>query len=1222
MKGMVRLLGGVALVATIALATAADNTRAQQTGGSSSTDVAAQTGGAVNPFRQAAPATQAAPADPQQAAAASLLAARQALSVGDLPQAQAHLSRVQQLGVALPAATDSPQRIAEDIEQLAQLNELKQAPGSEASWRSNYARFLLRQADTLVASKDLETASRSLREATQLDPQVNAGGLTAQTVAERIELVRSGKPLAPAAQSPPNIAAAKQKTQELLIASRQAWEAGNLQEAERLAAEAAAVGVPEGQFAPQEDRPTTLARDLTIARLEGGVQPAAASAPAELSLQQAPPAPGSVNPAQFEFGDGVQPLPYVESEELATPLPTDLSDAQQLVEAGEAALKSGDRAGALEAFKAAYQQRQQLDLLTQQRVQSHLQMLSAGNAATRAAAPGADGGDLMESATSGQLVLSRQISAEVGRKQSEAARIRERDPNRALEILREARQAIENADLQPGTQNQLLRRVDLSLAETEKYIRDHKSELELDATNQAILDEVDRERVVKVQVQQKVAELVNEFNKLLDEHRYAEAEIVANRLYEMAPDELVAQQINLQAKMIRREMWNRDIIDITEKGVAEDQLLVRQMAGSALVDGNKNGFTYPEEWDELIKSRQSSDSLTDRRTQKELEIEQKLKTDVLPKYDEAPLTQVIDDLGQLAGVNIYLDPLGMSQEGVRSDTPISLSLSSEISLKSALQLILEPLHLTFTIKNEVLKVTSEQIAAGEVIQRVYDVADLVIPIPNFVPTNAMGLQGLINDAYAVQAGGGFGMGAMGGGPMAVVAGTRPGQVAGPLAGGVMGNAWGGVPGGAGVGGGMGGMTAGPGGPPAGGAANADFDSLIDLIVSTVEYDSWMENGTGQGEIQPFPTNLSLVISQTQPVHEQIADLLEQLRRLQDLQVTIEVRYIRLSDSFFERIGVDFDFNIEDGSGLSTNPNRPDALIPGQSYEPAGRASATVGLDPGSTGVTPAFTVDLDVPFRQDSFGLTAPQFGDFDPQSAASFGFAILSDIEAYFVINAAQGDRRTNVLQAPKVTLFNGQQGIVTDSQFRPFVVSVVPVVGDFAAAQQPIIVVLSEGTMLSVQAVVSNDRKYVRLTLVPFFSTIGDVQEFTFEGSETTSVASGSSSTTDADQNPTSESEDLARTVTRSGTTVQLPTQQIISVSTTVSVPDGGTVLLGGIKRLQEGRNEFGVPLLSKIPYVDRLFRNVGIGRDTDSLMMMVTPHIIIQEEEEERLGYNPTD
>ena len=30
----------------------------------------------------------------------------------------------------------------------------------------------------------------------------------------------------------------------------------------------------------------------------------------------------------------------------------------------------------------------------------------------------------------------------------------------------------------------------------------------------------------------------------------------------------------------------------------------------------------------------------------------------------------------------------------------------------------------------------------------YNVADLVIPIPNFVPSSNIGLQGLINDAHA------------------------------------------------------------------------------------------------------------------------------------------------------------------------------------------------------------------------------------------------------------------------------------------------------------------------------------------------------------------------------------------------------------------------------------------------------------------------------------------
>jgi len=43
-------------------------------------------------------------------------------------------------------------------------------------------------------------------------------------------------------------------------------------------------------------------------------------------------------------------------------------------------------------------------------------------------------------------------------------------------------------------------------------------------------------------------------------------------------------------------------------------------------------------------------------------------------------------------------------------------------------------------------------------------------------------------------------------------------------------------------------------------------------------------------------------------------------------------------------------------------------------------------------------------------------------------------------------------------------------------------------------------------------------------------------------------------------------------------------------------------------------GVPILNKIPYVSRLFKNSGVGRETESVMLMVTPRIIIHEEEEE--------
>ena len=53
--------------------------------------------------------------------------------------------------------------------------------------------------------------------------------------------------------------------------------------------------------------------------------------------------------------------------------------------------------------------------------------------------------------------------------------------------------------------------------------------------------------------------------------------------------------------------------------------------------------------------------------------------------------------------------------------------------------------------------------------------------------------------------------------------------------------------------------------------------------------------------------------------------------------------------------------------------------------------------------------------------------------------------------------------------------------------------------------------------------------------------------------------------------------------GTAVQLPTFSYFTTNTTVSVPDRGSVYLGGVNRAASGRNEFGAPLL---PFRNRSF------------------------------------
>jgi hypothetical protein len=59
----------------------------------------------------------------------------------------------------------------------------------------------------------------------------------------------------------------------------------------------------------------------------------------------------------------------------------------------------------------------------------------------------------------------------------------------------------------------------------------------------------------------------------------------------------------------------------------------------------------------------------------------------------------------------------------------------------------------------------------------------------------------------------------------------------------------------------------------GGAANADFDSLIELITSTIQTEMWVDNG-GTGDIRPFPTGVLVdaagtlqLRTPTTPAHE-------------------------------------------------------------------------------------------------------------------------------------------------------------------------------------------------------------------------------------------------------------------------------------------------------------------------------------------------------------------
>lgn len=73
-----------------------------------------------------------------------------------------------------------------------------------------------------------------------------------------------------------------------------------------------------------------------------------------------------------------------------------------------------------------------------------------------------------------------------------------------------------------------------------------------------------------------------------------------------------------------------------------------------------------------------------------------------------------------------------------------------------------------------------------------------------------------------------------------------------------------------------------------------------------------------------------------------------------------------------------------------------------------------------------------------------------------------------------------------------------------------------------------------------------------------------------------------------------------TQFGTTVQLPTFHVFGTSTTVIVPDRGSVYLGGVNRSAQGRNSLGVPLATG-------FGNRGIGHASTAAGLSVSATII---------------
>ncbi|CAG0954729.1 partial Secretin GspD, partial [Anaerolineae bacterium] len=65
--------------------------------------------------------------------------------------------------------------------------------------------------------------------------------------------------------------------------------------------------------------------------------------------------------------------------------------------------------------------------------------------------------------------------------------------------------------------------------------------------------------------------------------------------------------------------------------------------------------------------------------------------------------------------------------------------------------------------------------------------------------------------------------------------------------------------------------------------------------------------------------------------------------------------------------------------------------------------------------------------------------------------------------------------------------------------------------------------------------------------------------------------------------------------------------NATTQLLVGDGETAVIGGLTQTQVVKNKSGIPLLSDLPLIGRLFSQTDTREEKRDLLIMITPHII---------------
>ena len=398
---------------------------------------------------------------------------------------------------------------------------------------------------------------------------------------------------------------------------------------------------------------------------------------------------------------------------------------------------------------------------------------------------------------------------------------------------------------------------------------------------------------------------------------------------------------------------------------------------------------------------------------------------------------------------------------------------------------------------------------------------------------------------------------------------------------------------------------------------------------------------------PFPSGTSahflpqssrLIVRNTADNLELVDAIVEQASAASPKQVEIEAKFVEINQNNLKELGFDWllgQFNIGNhkvfGSGGTTGTQRSVnpadwPFVPPGSTHPVGQFPVTAGNRSGDFAIS-ANAIDA---LLSPAAGLTSTAPG--------IFGLAgVFTDPQFQLVIRALNQKKGIDLLSAPRITTKSGQRAVIEivrefryPTQFtEPKVPDIqshgttnsttttvaLPVVGPSTPSNFE---TRNTGVTLEVEPVVGPDGVTIDLNLVP---QVVEFEGFINYGSPIKTV------------NPAllgfSPSTLLGMTtdaITLTDNVINQPIFSTRKVTTSVSVWDGQTVVLGGLMREDVQKVEDRTPIVGDLPLVGRLFRTNVDQHIKRNLIIFVTARLVnpagqpVNQAEEEEEAVEP--